>query len=120
MNDILEAYGKKGLGSFIANYADPIIAHVNPMKLKDNNLLVVVNPDKTIAVTRLDSGELSNSELTTIPSGNIKKKMSPLLKNICYFQIQKGEYHGTYIISENILKNDQFPDEKSYLKFITQ
>jgi hypothetical protein len=40
------------------------------------------------------------------------------MKKACYFEIKKGELYGTYVISEDLLSNEHFHDEKSYLDFI--
>lgn len=41
------------------------------------------------------------------------------MNNICYFKIEKGDLFGVYLISDELILNKQFSNDKSYLDFIT-
>jgi hypothetical protein len=60
----------------------------------------------------------NNINWTEITRNNIKRIKSPIMKKACYLEIKKGELFGTYVISEDLILNKQFYDEKSYLDFI--
>ncbi|WP_294749791.1 hypothetical protein [uncultured Exiguobacterium sp.] len=39
------------IGGFIAKSADPILAHVNPSRLQDNDLILLIQADQSIVVS---------------------------------------------------------------------
>lgn len=109
------------VGGFIATYADPILAHLNPGNLQKHNIAIIVKGDGTIwgkGVTQQDTNQ-NHDEWLEIARDTIKPQKSPILKEVCFFNIKKGNLYGTYIISEDFIQNEQFSDEQSYLNFIT-
>lgn len=110
------------VGGFIAAYADPIVAHINPGNLQKGNIAIIVKSDGTIwgkRVTKEDTNQNHDNWLE-IARDTIKPQKSPILKEVCFFSIKKGNFHGTYIISEDFIRNEQFSNEQSYLRFITE
>jgi hypothetical protein len=108
-------------GGFIATYADPIMAHMNPGNLHKHNIAIIVKGDGTIwgkRVTQQDTYQ-NHFNWLEIARNTIKPQKSPILKELCFFTIKKGNLFGTYIISEDFIQNEQFSDEQSYLNFIT-
>ncbi|MGG0655351.1 hypothetical protein [Rummeliibacillus pycnus] len=108
------------MGGFIAKYADAIMAHINPSNLHKHDIAIIIKGDGTIfgkRVTQLDTNQ-NHDEWLEIARDTIKPQKSPILKEVCFFKIKKGNLYGTYIISEDFIKNEQFSDEQSYLNFI--
>lgn len=108
------------IGGFIAVYADAIMAHLNPSNLQKNDIVVIVKNDGTIWAKKTIQKDQNqnNSDWLEIPRENIKKKKSPILKKVCFFEIKKGDLFGTYVISDDLITNEHFSDEKSYLNNI--
>ena len=104
-------------GGFIAKYVDPILAHVNPRQLKTRDLIISIHKNQSIFAARipLAADELNWIELSM---ENIKKQTSLLASNACYFGIKRGKLHGTYIVSNDLIANEYFSNERDYLDFI--
>lgn len=119
IKEIVNQQDVKCIGGFTATYADPIMAHVDPGQLHKNDIVVVIKSDNTMWAAIADA-QLNENNITWIEINrdNIKKKTSPIMKKACYFEIKKGELYGTYVISEDLILNEQFHDEKSYLDFM--
>jgi hypothetical protein len=119
IKEIVNQQNVKCIGGFTASYADPIMAHVDPGQLHKNDIVVVIKSDNTMWAAIADA-KLNQNNITwiEIKRDNIKKKTSPIMKKACYFEIKKGELYGTYVISEDLISNEQFHDEKSYLDFM--
>ncbi|MBS4537957.1 hypothetical protein GOQ27_05760 [Clostridium sp. D2Q-11] len=124
IKEIISQENKECIGGFIAVYADAIMAHMNPSKMHKYDIAVVIKNDKTIWATRViqeDSNQVQeNFEWINIVKDNIVRKSSPIMKKTCYFQIKKGELYGTYVISDDLILNEEFCSSKSYLDFITR
>jgi hypothetical protein len=119
IKEIINQQDVEYIGGFIASYADAIMAHVNPGQLHKNDIVVVIKSDKTMWASRAAAQQNPNNiNWIEIIRDDIKKRTSPIMKKTCYFEIKKGELFGTYVISEDIISNEQFHDEKSYLDFI--
>jgi hypothetical protein len=112
------------IGGFIANYADPVMNHINPGTIFQNSIVVAIKRDKTIWAAResqFATGQILNSVgWQEITKDNIKKRKSPILRKICYFQINRGSLYGIYIITEDLISNEHFSNEKSYLDFMVE
>ncbi|MEH7444174.1 hypothetical protein V7201_17820 [Bacillus sp. JJ1122] len=110
------------IGGFIAAYADPIVAHMNPGHLQKRNIAILLKSDGTIwgkRITQEDTNQ-NDDNWIEIARDTIKPQKSPILKDVCFFNIQKGTFYGTYIVSEDFIRNAQFLNEQSYLRFITE
>lgn len=105
------------IGGFIAKSADPILAHVNPSRLQDNDLVLLIQADQSIVVSFANSQDQSG--WTPLPREQIHQSKSLLAPKTCYFKIKHGEYAGTYLISPDLIVNDQFKSEKDYLEVLT-
>ncbi|MBY0598753.1 hypothetical protein [Bacillus bingmayongensis] len=120
IKEIINQQNVECIGGFIAQYADAIIAHVNPGKLHQNNIVIIIKSDKTIWATKVIQQDKNQNNINwvEITRENIKKKTSPIMRKACYFEIKKGDLFGTYVISEDLILNEQFGDNKSYLDFM--
>ncbi|WP_290753781.1 MULTISPECIES: hypothetical protein [unclassified Exiguobacterium] len=105
------------IGGFIAKSADPILAHVNPSRLQEKDLVVLIQADQSIIVSFTNSQD--QSDWTPLSREQIHRSKSLLAPRTCYFKIKHGEYAGTYLISPDLIVNDQFKSEKDYLEFLT-
>lgn len=105
------------IGGFIAKSADPILAHVNPSRLQEKNLVVLIQADQSIVVSFANSHDQSG--WTPLLREQIHPSKSLLATKTCYFKIKHGEYAGTYLISPDLIVNDQFKSEKDYLEVLT-
>ncbi|WP_320163382.1 hypothetical protein [uncultured Trichococcus sp.] len=108
-------------GGFIATYADAVTLHMTPGNLYKYDIAVVIKGDGTMwakRVTEQNTNKIQD-EWLEIAKDTIKSQKSPFLRNACFFKIKEGSLYGTYIISEDFIKNGFFSDEQSYLKFIT-
>lgn len=114
INEVVKQQNIDCIGGFIAVYADAIMAHLNPSNLQKNDIVVIVKNDGTIWAKKM----IQNSDWLEIPRENIKKKKSPILKKVYFFEIKKGDLFGTYVISDDLITNEHFSDEKSYLNYI--
>ncbi|MGA9225634.1 MAG: hypothetical protein WB217_04750 [Mesobacillus sp.] len=110
------------VGGFIASYADPIVAHINPGHLQKRNIAIIVKGDGTIWGKRVtqEYPNQNHDSWVEIARDTIKPQKSPILKEVCFFNIKKGSLYGTYIVSEDFIRNDQFSNEQAYLRFITE
>jgi len=109
------------IGGFIAKSADSILAHVNPSRLQEKDLVVLIQADQSIIVSFTNSQDNSQdqSDWTPLSREQIHRSKSLLAPRTCYFKIKHGEYAGTYLISPDLIVNDQFKSEKDYLEFLT-
>lgn len=105
------------IGGFIAKSADPILAHVNPSRLQDNDLVLLIQADQSIVVSFANSQD--QSDWTPLAREQIHQSKSLLAPKTCYFKIKYGEYAGTYLISPDLIVNDPFKSEKDYLEVLT-
>lgn len=114
---INEQQSLSAIGGFVAKYADPILAHVNPSRLQEKDLVILIQADQSIVVS------LANHQdqiiWTTVSREQIHQSKSLLAPKTCYFKIPHGEYIGTYLISPDLIVNEQFKNEMDYMKFIT-
>ncbi|MCW9130752.1 hypothetical protein OF830_07210 [Bacillus paramycoides] len=109
------------IGGFTAKCADPIIAHINPSELSKRDIFVIIKNDNTIWATKaiqenIDSNNIKWLEIT---KNNIKQRKSFLARKTCYFEVTKGDLFGVYLISEDLILNNQFVNAQSYIKFIS-
>ena len=105
------------IGGFIAKSADPILAHVNPSRLKEKNLVVLIQADQSIVVSFVNQQDQTN--WTTLSRQQIHQSKSLLAPKTCYFKITHSEYAGTYLISPDLIVNEQFKNETDYLQVLT-
>lgn len=105
------------IGGFIAKSADPILAHVNPSRLQEKDLVVLIQADQSIVVSFANQQDQTN--WTTLLREQIHQSKSLLAPKTCYFKIKHEEYTGTYLISPDLIVNDQFKSEKDYLEVLT-
>jgi hypothetical protein len=119
--EVIDRNHEDCVGGFIATYAEPIMAHINPGNLQKHNIAIIVKGDGTIWGKRVmqQDTKQDHDEWLEIVRDTIKLQKSTILKEVCFFNIKKGNLYGTYIISEDIIRNDKFSDEQSYLNFIT-
>ena len=96
------------------------MAHINPGNLHKNDIVIIIKSDETIWATKVIQQDViqNSTEWLEITRDNIKRKRSPILKKVCFFEIKKGNLYGTYIISEDLISNERFFDKKSYLDFM--
>jgi hypothetical protein len=107
------------VGGFTAAFADAIMAHINPGRLYKYDIVVIIKSDKTMWASKMDAQiNQNNFNWIEIKRDNIKKKASPIAKKTCYFDIKKDELYGTYVITEDLISNEKFYNEKSYLDFM--
>jgi hypothetical protein len=120
IKEIINQQNVECIGGFTAIYADAIIAHINPGQLHKNDIVLIIKSDKTMWATKGVQQDINQNNIIwlEITRDNIKKKTSPIMKKTCYFEIKKGDLYGTYVISEDLLSNEHFYDDKSYLDFI--
>ncbi|WP_214861075.1 hypothetical protein [Exiguobacterium sp. s161] len=114
---IKEQQSHRTIGGFIAKSADPILAHVNPSRLQDNDLVLLIQADQSIIVSFANSQD--QSDWTQLSREQIHRSKSLLAHKTCYFKIKHGEYAGTYLISPDLIVNDQFKSEKDYLEVLS-
>jgi len=114
---IKEQQSHATIGGFIAKSADPILAHVNPSRLQDNDLVLLIQADQSIIVSFANSQD--QSDWTQLSREQIHRSKSLLAPKTCYFKIKQGEYAGTYLISPDLIVNDQFKSEKDYLEVLS-
>jgi len=114
---IKEQQSNSIIGGFIAKSADPILAHVNPSRLQEKDLVVLIQADQSIIVSFTNSQD--QSDWTPLSREQIHQSKSLLAPKTCYFKIKYGEYAGTYLISPDLIVNDQFKSEKDYLEVLT-
>lgn len=117
IHELMRASDATAIGGFIATCADPILAHVNPAQLKTKDLIVSIHKDHSIFVARIPLAEDVWNWIELSPE-NIKKQTSLLAPNTCYFGIKRGELHGTYLVSNDLIANEYFSNERDYLDFI--
>ncbi|WP_149428081.1 hypothetical protein [Exiguobacterium acetylicum] len=113
---IKEQQSHATIGGFIAKSADPILAHVNPSRLQDNDLVLLIQADQSIIVSFANSQD--QSDWTQLSREQIHQSKSILAPKTCYFKIKHGEYAGIYLISPDLIVNDQFKSEKDYLEVL--
>ncbi len=120
IQEIIDRQHVECAGGFIATYADPIMAHMNPGNLHKHNIAIIVKGDGTIWGTRVTHQDINHHhvEWLEIKRDTITSQRSPILKEVCFFNIKKGNLYGTYIISEDFIQNNQFSNEQSYLNCI--
>ncbi|MGI1806601.1 hypothetical protein ACRPK8_12820 [Exiguobacterium sp. TDN 0502] len=105
------------IGGFIAKSANPILAHVNPLRLQEKDLVVLIQADQSIVVSFANSQDQSG--WTPLSREQIHQSKSLLAPKTCYFKITHGEYAGTYLISPDLIVNEQFKNETDYLQVLT-
>jgi len=122
IQEVIDRQQADCVGGFIASYADPIVAHMNPGHLQKGNIAILVKGDGTIwgkRITQEDTNQ-NDDNWVEIEKDTIKPQKSPILKDVCFFIIKKGSLYGTYIVSDDFIKNGQFLNEQSYLQYITE
>lgn len=118
---VIDQQNVECMGGFIASYADAIMLHINPINLYKHDIAVIIKVDGTIWAKRVTEQNTNQIQVEwlEIAKDTIKPQKSPVLRKVCFFKIKEGSLYGTYIISEDFIKNELFSDEQSYLKFIT-
>lgn len=114
---IKEQQSHPTIGGFIAKSVDPILAHVNPSRLQDNDLVLLIQADQSIVVSFANSQ--NQSDWTPLSREQIHQSKSLLASKTWYFKIKYGKYAGIYLISPDLIVNDQFKNEKDYLEVLT-
>ncbi len=114
---IKEQQSNSIIGGFIAKSADPILAHVNPSRLQEKDLVVLIQADQSIIVSFTNSQD--QSDWTPLSREQIHRSKSILAPKTYYFKIKHEEYAGNYLISPDLIVNDQFKSEKDYLEVLT-
>ncbi|WP_410502158.1 hypothetical protein RIF24_16200 [Exiguobacterium acetylicum] len=105
------------IGGFVAKYADPILTHINPSRLQDKDIVLLIQADQSIVVSL--ANQQDQTDWTTLSREQIHQSKSLLAPKTCYFKIKHGEYAGTYLITPDLIVNEQFKNEMDYIKFIT-
>lgn len=121
IEEIIKSQNIGCIGEFIAKYADSAMAHTNPSGMHKQDIIFIIKGDRTMWATKVIQQDINESDIkwTEIARDNIKKKTSLLMKKVCYLKIKKGDLFGIYLISDDLILNEQFSDDKSYLDFIT-
>ncbi len=101
---IKEQQSHNTIGGFIAKSVDPILTHVNPSRLQDSDLVLLIQADQSIVVSFANSEDQSG---WTPSREQIHQSKSLLAPKTRYFKITHGEYAGTYLISPDLIVNDQ-------------
>lgn len=114
---IKEQQSHRTIGGFIAKSVDPILTHVNPSRLQEKDLVVLIQADQSIVVSFAHQQDQAN--WTTLSREQVHQSKSLLAPKICYFKITHGEYAGTYLISPDLIVNEQFKNEINYLQVLT-
>lgn len=76
-------------------YADAILAHANPMQLKDRNILIAIDEDG-ICWGRRVLGEEEWKRLTSF-----KLSRSIFSKRVVHLTIQEGVLSGRYVLTDD-------------------
>ncbi len=118
IKEIISQQNIECIGGFIGIYAGAIMAHLNPGNLSKNNIVVIIKNDKTIWATKIIQHEPNKIEWVKVAKDSIKKIKNPIMKRTRFFEIKSGELFGTYAISEDLILNEHFRDDKSYLNFM--
>jgi len=113
---IKEQQSHATIGGFIAKSVDPILAHVNPSRLQEKDLVVLIQANQSIVVSF--AHQQDQTIWMTLSREQVHQSKSLLAPKTCYFKIKYGEYAGTYLISPDLIVNDQFKSEKDYLKVL--
>lgn len=111
-----ERHSHDMIGGFIAKSADPILAHVNPSRLQEKDLVVLIQANQSIVVSFANQQDQTN--WATLSREQVHQSKSLLEPKTCYFKIKHGEYTGTYLISPDLILNEQFKNEKDYLQVL--
>lgn len=118
---VIDEQNEECMGGFIATYADAIMLHINPSNLYKQEIAIIIkgngtNWAKNVSVP--NANQIQDKWLE-IAKDTIKPQRSPIFRKICFFKVMEGNLYGTYIISEDFIKNERFSGEESYLNFIT-
>lgn len=85
------------IGGFIAKSADPILAHVNPSRLQEKDLVISIQVDQSIIVSFAHQQDQTN--WTTLSREQVHQSKNLLALKIDYFKILQDDYTGIYSIS---------------------
>lgn len=111
------------VGGFIAYWNDNPLYPGDPAAMFRRALAVLITAQEQVYVCPVDltQEEPDCSKTMFYPMGRHQfaaRSTGALFFKGCYFSIREGDYAGSYQISEDLIKNDRFPNAKAYTKFL--
>ena len=75
---------------------------------------------RTVSYTHLqEAPDFSNTVFYPHPLSQFgTRSTGALFFKSCYFSIRTGDFAGSYQISEDYCKNEEFPNQRAYTKFL--
>ena len=123
INELISVCPRLCRGGFIAYWNDnPLYPH-DPAAMFRQAIAVLLPMAGDPLVCALDltqeAPDFSNTVFYPHPLSQFgTRSTGALFFKSCYFSIRTGDFSGSYQISEDYCKNEEFPNQRAYTKFL--
>ena len=110
-------------GGFIAYYNDMNVYAPDPMWMLSRAVVVLIGVGGQLFISHADltRADLAVQEAVFSMIGRdcfAKRSTGALFAQGRYFSIREGEFAGSYQISDDYLRSEEFPDPRAYRRFL--
>lgn len=123
LQSLIDRTGLSCVGGFLAYFNDSSLYPGDPAAMFRKSIAVLILADDTILAAPVDlSSETAFQQPTVFtpvdPSVFSSRSFGPFFYRSCYFAIRSGALAGSYQITTEFIRNDRFPNERAYTRFL--
>ncbi len=125
IEQFIEKSGARCIGGFLAYYNDMSLYAPDPMLMLSRAIAILVCDDRRLLISAADL-TLEDRAADAAVFRRIgrdqfaKRSTGALFAQGRYFSIRSGELSGSYQISDDLVKNELFPDPRAYRRFLLE
>ncbi len=121
----IEKSGAQCIGGFIAYYNDMSLYAPDPMLMLSRAIVILVCPDRRLLISAadltLEDRAAEHAVFRRIGREQFARQSTgALFAQGRYFSIRSGELSGSYQISDDLVKNELFPDPRAYRRLLLE
>ena len=121
----IEMSGAACIGGFIAYYNDMSLYAPDPTLMLSRAVAILVRADRRLLICHADlTLEDLAPEFAVFLSIErdqfAKRSTGALFAQGRYFSVRSGDLAGSYQISDDLVRNEMFPDPRAYRRFLLE
>ena len=125
IEDFIEKSGTGCIGGFIAYYNDMSLYAPDPACMLSRAVAILVRDDRRLLICNadltLEDQAPANAVFRSIERDQFAKRSTgALFAQGRYFSIRSGDLAGSYQISDDLIRNEVFPDPRAYRRFLLE
>lgn len=123
IEQFIKKSGSPCIGGFIAYYNDMSLYAPDPTAMLSRAVVILVRPDQSLLICpadlTLEDRAPEHAVFRTIGRDLFAKRSTgALFAQGRYFSIRSGDLEGSYQISDDFVRSEQFPNPRAYRKLL--